>query len=56
MPVKPTYEQLEQKIKKLEKELSECKKNEAAWRENEEKYRKEIMERLRTEEQLTAIK
>ena len=56
MTVKPTFEQLEQKIKKLEEELAECKKNETAWRESEEKYRTEIMERLRTEEQLKATK
>ena len=39
MAKKPTYEELEQRVKELEKESAERKKAEAALRESEEKYR-----------------
>ncbi|MBL7204902.1 MAG: PAS domain S-box protein [Desulfobacteraceae bacterium] len=39
MAKKPTYEELEKRIKELEKESAERKKAEAALRESEEKYR-----------------
>nr|MBC8362191.1 PAS domain S-box protein [Candidatus Desulfatibia profunda] len=39
MTVKPTYEQLEQRVEELEKERIERKRAEAALRESEEKYR-----------------
>ncbi|MBU0698683.1 MAG: PAS domain S-box protein, partial [Proteobacteria bacterium] len=56
MTVKPTYEQLEQRVEELEKERIERKRAEAALRESEEKYRTEITERIRSEEQLKAAK
>ena len=39
MAKKPTYEELEQRIKELEKEFLERKKAEEALRESEERYR-----------------
>ncbi len=39
MPKKPTYEELEQRVKKLEKEAIGCKQVEKALRRSEEKYK-----------------
>ena len=39
MPKKPTYEELEQRVKKLEKEAIGCKQVEEALRKSEEKYK-----------------
>jgi PAS domain S-box-containing protein len=39
MPKKPTYKELEQRVKKLEKEAVGCKKVEEALRKSEEKYK-----------------
>jgi polar amino acid transport system substrate-binding protein len=39
MAKKPTYEELEQRVKELEEEFLECKKIKEALRESEEKYR-----------------
>ena len=39
MPKKPTYDELEQRVKKFEQEVFDRKKSEEALEENEEKYR-----------------
>jgi PAS domain S-box-containing protein len=39
MPVKPAYEELEQRVKKLENEAFESRQTEEAWRESEKNYR-----------------
>ena len=40
MTAKPSYEALEERVKKLEKDISQCREAEAGCRENEEKYSK----------------
>ncbi len=42
MPAKPTYEELEQRVKKFEKAESERKKAEEALRESEERLRSRL--------------
>jgi PAS domain S-box-containing protein len=46
MPKKPTYEELEQRVKKLEKEAIGCKQVEEALRRSEEKYKALTMNSL----------